>query len=133
MRGLEKGRWKVELVGGLVKWVKRLCLRFKNENRTNWANRIQTAKLKRQQAALQNKFFRYIDSVDSEELAPMSRATKESFVNTGVRILLPPRFKQNPKSEHYIDVSASGNGRDEEVYDTVVNYQIGFPIVLVRG
>ncbi|CAD7946598.1 unnamed protein product [Amoebophrya sp. A25] len=105
VRDFREGRYLCELLGGSIKWVKRLCLRFVREDPRKWADRIKTAKMKRQQAILQHKLLRYIDSVSGERTTEMSRTQKESFVSQGLTTLEPKQFARDPMSAYYVDIS----------------------------
>ncbi|CAJ1461137.1 unnamed protein product, partial [Effrenium voratum] len=77
-------RYIVELEDGSRKQVKRLALRFNDEDPQNFALRVETCRAKKAHCELQQAFIRFIESQSDELVSPMLREQKERFIRQGL-------------------------------------------------
>lgn len=77
-------RYIVELEDGSRKQVKRLALRFNEEDAQNFALRVETCRAKKAHCELQQAFIRFIESQSDELVSSMLRDQKERFIRQGL-------------------------------------------------
>ncbi|CAE7917846.1 hoxN [Symbiodinium sp. KB8] len=77
-------RYIVELEDGSRKQVKRLALRFNEEDAQNFALRVETCRAKKAHCELQQAFIRFIESQPDELVSSMLRDQKERFIRQGL-------------------------------------------------
>eukprot|EP00931_Biecheleriopsis_adriatica_P034701 TRINITY_DN20021_c0_g4_i1.p1 TRINITY_DN20021_c0_g4~~TRINITY_DN20021_c0_g4_i1.p1 ORF type:complete len:4150 (-),score=1074.99 TRINITY_DN20021_c0_g4_i1:152-12580(-) len=77
-------RYLVELEDGSCKQVKRLALRFNEEDPENFALRVETCRAKKAHCELQQAFIKFIESQTLDLVSPMLREQKERFIRQGL-------------------------------------------------